>query len=182
MISAPPNFCCTLRKFMLQYTQGGDGMTKNDKIYRIVSIFGFILHIFVFVFVAVVGFLPFRNDETFYELLVGFFGDTLSVIHPYLLMAILLLSCVMAYFAIKRPWVSLLILASTFLFFGIVFFPIAVEGAMLGFASTWLAPTMPAYHNGLNLVNGASHIIYFDIAFVFYSLATSLLRSKKFID
>lgn len=157
-------------------------MTKNDKIYPIVSIFGFVLHICVFVFVAVVGFFPFREKETFHQYLVGQLGDTLSAVHPFLLMAILLLSCVMAYFAIKRPWVSLLILACTFIFFGIVFFPIVTEEVMLGFASTWLDPTIPAYHIGLKLVSGASQIIYFDIAFVFYALATSLLRSKKFID
>ena len=69
-------------------------MFKNDKIYRIVSVCNFLLHIFVFVFVVNIAFLPYREKQNFYECFVGFFDERLNTIQPYIVMAILLLSCV----------------------------------------------------------------------------------------
>ena len=45
-------------------------MSKNDKIYRIVSIIGLLLHIFVFVFVLIVGFCHFMKIKIFTNVLL----------------------------------------------------------------------------------------------------------------
>ena len=67
-------------------------MMKNNKIYHIASICNFLLHICVFAFVVVVGFLPFCEKRNFYDCFVGFFGKALSGIQPYFVLAVLFLS------------------------------------------------------------------------------------------
>ena len=55
-------------------------MSKNDKIYRIVSIIGLLLHIFVFVFVLIVGFCHFMKIIIFTNVLL----DILVKIYAYI--------------------------------------------------------------------------------------------------
>ncbi len=50
-------------------------MSKNDKTYHIASVCSFVLHICVFVFVLIVGFLPFHEKRNFYECFTYNTGD-----------------------------------------------------------------------------------------------------------
>ena len=154
-------------------------MFKNDKIYRIVSVCNFLLHIFVFVFVVIIAFLPYREKQNFYECFVGFFDERLSTIQPYIVMAILLLSCVMAFLVIKRPWLSMLILISSSSFFVIATLPYSIEAMIIGFASPWIGGSMATYGIGFKLIVAVSYIVYFDIAFFVYSVITLFIRAKR---
>lgn len=154
-------------------------MTKNDKIYKIVSIFGFALHICIFVFIAVAGFFPFRENQNFYECFVGFFGNFLGILHPCFIMSILLLSCLMAFFAIKRPDFSIFISVCSFAFFLIIILPYCIEAMVVGFSAPWIGGEMATYKIGFDLMGKASCIIYFDFAFIVYSAVTLALRIKK---
>lgn len=155
-------------------------MTKNDKIYRIVSVFSLALHSFVFIFVAVVGFFPFRENQNFYECFVEFFGNFLGILHPYFIMSILLLSCLMAFFAIKRPIFSIFLSVCSFAFFLIIIFPYCIEAMVVGFGSPWIGEgDMATYKIGFDLMGKASCIIYFDFAFIVYSAVTLVLRIKN---
>ncbi len=154
-------------------------MLKNDKIYRIVSIINFILHICVFMFVVVVGFLPFLENYNFYECFVGFFGKALSTLQPYFLMTVLLLTCIFAFLAIKKPSFSILMLASTLSFFVTAIMPYAIEAMVVGFASPWVSASMSTYNIRFKLIGVASYIVYFDMAFLVYSIITLIIRGIR---
>ncbi len=153
-------------------------MTKNDRIYHIVSICSFVLHFCVFVFVLIVAFLPFCEKRNFYECFIGFFGSNLSTIQPYFLMAILLLSCVGAFFAIRQPLFSFMIIVCSVSFFVIAALPYSIEAMIVGFASPWIGGNMSTYGIGFDLIFAASDVFYFDIAFLIYSIITLVIRSK----
>ncbi len=154
-------------------------MIKNDKIYRIASICSFLLHICVFVFVTFVGSLPFREGQNFYECFIGFFGETLSTIQPYLVMAILFLSCVAAFFAIKWPLFSIFVWGGSLTFFVVATLPYSIEAMIVGFASPWIGGSMATYKIGFELMGAVSYIVYFDMAFLVYSVITLIIRSRK---
>lgn len=154
-------------------------MTKNDKIYRIVSIGIFLLHICVFVFVVLIGFLPFKENENFYEVFNGFFGERFAAIQPYFILAILLVSSILSYFTIKHPWLSLGVLICSFYSFLIVVIPIAVEIALVSFTSPWLGTSMSTYGIGFSLMNAASCIVNVDIVFLIYAMVTLVVRAKR---
>ena len=153
-------------------------MSKNDKIYQIVSICGFLLHIFVFVFVLIVGFLPFCEKRNFYEYFIGFFGNSLSIYQPHFMMVILLLSCAGALLVIKYPLVSFFVPVCSLCFFAIAIFPHSVEAMIVGLSSPWIGGTMSTYGIGFHLISAASYIVYFDIAFFIYSIITLFIRAK----
>ncbi len=153
-------------------------MIKNDKIYHIAGICNFLLHICLFVFVVIVGFLPFCERRNFYDCFIGFFGKTLSTFQPYFVMAILFLSCVGAFFAIKRPLFSFLVVACSMSFFVIATLPYSIEAMIVGFASPWISGSMSTYGIGFDLIVAASYVFYFDIAFFIYSIITLFIRSK----
>ena len=153
-------------------------MSKNDKIYRIVSIIGLLLHIFVFVFVLIVGFLPFHENKNFYECFTGYFGENLSIYQPYFIMAIMFISCVPALLAIKYPPISFFTGVCTLFFFAIVVLPYTFEAAFVGLASPWIGAEMSTYGIGFELMGAVSYIIYFDMAFFIYSIITILIRAK----
>lgn len=154
-------------------------MFKNDKIYRIVSVCGFLLHIFVFVFLVIIAFLPYREKQNFYECFTGFFDESLSIIQPYIVMAILLFSFVMAFLAIKRPWISALTLILSLSFFVTATLPYSIEAMIIGFASPWIGGSMATYGIGFKLIVAVSYIVYFDIAFFIYSVITLFIRAKR---
>ena len=156
----------------------GDKMVKNEKIYKVASVVSFILHIFIFLFVVIVGFLPFCEKRNFYECFIGFFGNNLSTIQPYFVMTILFLSCVGAFLSIKRPLASFLVVACTISFFVIATLPYSIEAMIVGFASLWISGSMSTYGIGFDLIVGASYVFYFDIAFFVYSIITLFIRSK----
>ena len=153
-------------------------MSKNDKIYRIVSIIGLLLHIFVFVFVLIVGFLPFHENKNFYESFTGYFGENLSIYQPYFIMAIMFISCVPALLSIKYPPISFFTGVCTLFFFVIVVLPYTFEAAFVGLASPWIGAEMSTYGIGFELMGAASYIIYFDMAFFIYSIITLFIRAK----
>ena len=153
-------------------------MSKNDKIYRIVSIIGLLLHIFVFVFVLIVGFLPFHENKNFYECFTGYFGENLSIYQPYFIMAIMFISCVPALLAIKYPPISFFTGVFMLFFFAIVVLPYTFEAAFVGLASPWIGAEMSTYGIGFELMGAVSYIIYFDMAFFIYSIITILIRAK----
>ncbi len=153
-------------------------MTKNDKIYHIVSICSLVLHICVFVFVIIVAFLPFCEKRNFYECFIGFFGNTLSAVQPYFVMAILFLSCVGAFFSINRPLFSFFVVACTISFFVIATLPYSIEAMIIGFASPWISGNMSTYGIGFDLIVATSYVFYFDISFLIYSIITLLIKSK----
>lgn len=157
-------------------------MSKNDKIYRIASIVSLGLHIFVFVFVLFVSFLPFHENKNFYECFTGYFGENLSIYQPYFIMAILFLSCVTALLAIKYPPISFLTAVCTLSFFVIIILPYSFEAAFVGLVSPWISAEMSTYGIGFELMGAASYIIYFDIAFFFYSIITIFIMLKIKID
>lgn len=154
-------------------------MIKSNKIYHIVSISNFILHICVFLFVTLVGFLPFRDDRNFYESFVGFFSETLSTIQPYVLIGILFVSCVGAFLAVKRPLFSLLVLASTLVFFVCAILPYTIDAMVFGLFSSEMIASMSIYKIGFKLINRVSRIVCFDIAFFVYSVITLIIRRKR---
>ena len=154
-------------------------MVKNDKIYHIVSICNFLLHIWLFVFVVIVGFLPFCGNRNFYECFIGVFGSTLSTVQPYFVMAILFLSCFGAFLTIKRPLFSFLTVACVMAFFVIATLPYSIEAMIIGFASPWIGGGMSTYGIGFDLIVAVSYIFYLDIAFLIYSVVTLFLRFKR---
>lgn len=154
-------------------------MIKNDKVYHIISICNFLLHICLFVFVVIVGFLPFCENRNFYDCFIGFFGKTLSIVQPYLVMAILFLSCVGAFFAIKRPLFSFLVVFCSISFFVIATLPYCIEATMVSFVSHWIDRSMSKYGIGFDLIAAVSYIVYFDVTFLMYSFATLFIRPKR---
>lgn len=154
-------------------------MSKKDKIYHIISIISFCLHICVFIFVTVIGFLPFMEQQNFYDCFVGFFGNTLSAAQPYFVMVILFLSCVAAFLAINRPSFSFFVLACSLSFFVIATLPYSIEAMIVGFSSPWIGGSMSTFRIGFDLICKISYTIYFDMAFFIYSMFTLFIRIKK---
>ncbi len=152
-------------------------MSKNDKIYHVSSICSFLFHVCIFVFVLIVGFLPFCEKRNFYECFIGFFGNNLSTIQPYFVMTILLLSCVGSFFSIKFPLASFFVPVCTLSFFVIATLPYSIEAMIIGFASPWIGGSMSTYGISFKLIVAASYIVYFDIAFFVYSIITLFIRS-----
>jgi len=153
-------------------------MTKNDKIYHITSVCAFVLHICVFVFVVVVGFLPYQENKNFYEIFSGYFGNVFSSFHPILMLAILLISCVFSYFTINRPHLSFWAGILSFVFFLLEVLPYSFEIAFVSLLSRVGEIGISTYQIGFKLISGAAYIIYFDIAFFVYSIITLFIRSK----
>lgn len=151
-------------------------MIKSNKTYRIASICNFILHICVAVFVTVVGFLPFREGQNFYECIASFFGIGFM---PYLLMGILVLCCVFAFLAIKNPLFSFLVLACSLAFFVNMIFPYSFEASLMSFASPWISGITSSYKIGFKMLIAVSYIVYYDVAFCVYSVFALLIRAKK---
>ncbi len=157
-------------------------MKTYDKIYRIISISNFIIHILLFVFILLASFLPFCGDYNFYEYFKGFFGLKLSDIQPYFIILILLLSCVCSFFVIKRPQLSVLVAILSFSFFIIVMFPYIFEAFIIGFSSPWIGgdeSDMSPYKIGFELMGYASYTINLDLTFILYSFITLLVRGIK---
>lgn len=154
-------------------------MIVYQKIYRTISILSVIVHICVFAFVIAVGFLPFRESLNYYECFIGFFGKTLSAIQPYIIMGILFLTCISAFFTIWQPSLSLLVLILTVTFFVIILLPYSIDEMVIGFASAWIGGNMPMYGKGFELMCAASYIIYFDIIFFICSVVELIFKRKK---
>lgn len=153
-------------------------MQKNDKVYRIVSIVNFWLHILLFTAIVIVGFLPFRAEKNFYQVFDGFFGSTLSVVQPYCILMILLVACVCAFWAIKKPALSVVVLPLLFSFFSIVVFPYTLEAS----AEALLGGSVDTYQIGFDVMNAiASYEISFAIAFTVYAFVTLIVRRKKVV-
>jgi hypothetical protein len=153
-------------------------MLKNEKVYRGVSVFTFALHICVFLFVVGAGFLPFYENMNFYECFSGFFGEKLAWIQPYLLLAVLGLSCLAAYFAIKRPLHSIFVLLYAGAFFVVAFLPHAF-GAL---ASPWFGASALDFEIGFNLFEIVSYVVYFDVAFFIYALIYFFLNLTEKVE
>ena len=116
-------------------------MTKNNKIYRFFSISSFIIHIVLFVFVLVVSFLPYRTSQNFYECMIGFFGTTgWEAFVPYILMLVLLATCLFSFFAIKnRPIMLFWAAALSLTFFVVALLPYMFEAAFDASVTVWLS-------------------------------------------
>lgn len=153
-------------------------MLKNEKVYRGVSIFTFVLHICVFLFVVGVGFLPFDENMNFYKYFSGFFGEKLAWIQPYLLLAVLGLSCLAAYFAIKRPLHSVFVL----LYAGAFFVMGSIPYAFTALASPWFGASALDFEIGFDLFTIASYVVYFDVAFFIYALIYFFLNLTEKVE
>lgn len=153
---------------------------KNEKIYRIVSNISFIIHSCVFVFVIIVSFLPYNEGKNFYQVFSGFFGEVLSPVQPIFMLIVLFSGCVFSFFAIKKPLLSIIAAVLTFLFFFAEALPIVVEAILVSLFSRLSGETdISAYQIGYKLMNTASFIIYFDFAFVLYSIITLIYRKER---
>lgn len=151
-------------------------MSRLDKVQRVAGILFFVLHICVFVFVAVICCLPFKGDRNFYECFAGYFGEWLSAAHPYFLLAILALSCVAAFFAIKRPAFSVAVLTFSLMFFVMAVMPYAIEVMVVGLMQKWVGGEMSEYQSGFKLLGGASYVVYADAAYIIFSFAAAILN------
>ena len=154
-------------------------MVKNEKIYKVASVVSFILHIFIFLFVVIVGFLPFFQKVNFYECFVGFFSDALSAWQPYFVLAILGFACLGAFLSIKHPLFSFLTLICVIWFFVIATLPITIEAMIVGFSSPWIGGSVSPSEIGFDLICKISYIVYFDLAFLIYSIVTFIIRAKR---
>jgi len=154
-------------------------MPKYDKIYKIASIANFLIHFMLCVFIVIVSFLPFVENQNFYEVFTGFFDLKLSVIQPYFVLLLLLIAPIFAFFAIKIPALSVIVAMLTFSFFFIVSLPYSIEAAIVEFSSPWIGGNMSTYQNGFYFMTYASNVVYFDFAFVVYSFVILLIRNKK---
>ena len=104
------------------------------------------------------------------------------MIHPYLILLVLVASCVCAFFAIKKPAISILMLVSTFAFFLIIALPYSIEAAVVGFSSPWIGGSVGSYQIGFSLMGYGSYLIYTDIAFTIYAIVTALLRRSQWCN
>ena len=157
-------------------------MTKNNKIYRFLSMSSFIIHIVLFVFVLVVSFLPYTTSQNFYECMIGFFGTTgWEAFVPYILMLVLLATCLFSFLAIKnRPIMLFWVAALTLTFFVVALLPYMFEAAILGFAEPWIGSDgMAEYKIGFKLLCGASYVFYFDIAVLAYLIIDFIISVIK---
>lgn len=157
-------------------------MTENNKIYRFLSMSSFIIHIVLFVFVLVVSFLPYRTTQNYYECMIGFFGTTgWEAFVPYILMPVLLATCLFSFFAIKnRPIMLFWVAALTLTFFVVALLPYMFEAAILGFAEPWIGGVdMAEYKIGFKLLCGASYVFYFDIAVLAYLIIDFIISVIK---
>ncbi len=153
-------------------------MIKNDKIYHIVSMCNFVLHLCVFVFVVVAGFLPYQENKNFYEIFNGYFGNIFSFFHPILMLTILLIACVFSYFTIKLPHLSFWVGVLSLVFFVLELLPYSFEIAFVSFLSRVGEIGISTYQIGFKLISGAAYIIYFDMVFFIYSVITLYIRTK----
>lgn len=142
-------------------------MKKYNQIYKIISICYFTLHSLLLAYIVVVGFLPFREGELFYESY-----DLLSIL---LVLLPLLLAAVAAFFTIKKPLLSIVAAVLTFASFVLLILPVAVEEVVVGLMSIYNT-TMHEYQIGCTLMSSASFVYYIDIAFVIYSIVTVIIR------
>lgn len=154
-----------------------------DEIYKIVSILNFLIHLLLCIFVVIVSFLPFRKSSNFYEAFTSFFGKTLGTLQPYLVLSLLILSCVGTFLAIKRPAFSIW-LCFSFAFFLIMVLPYSIEAMVFALSSPWIdGPSIDSltssYGIGYTLMGYASHVGYLDLAFILYSFVTLFVRNTR---
>ena len=154
-------------------------MSKNDKIYRIISLINFWLHIGVFVFVIAVGFLPFKENENFYE----YFGNnSVDSYKSYFIIALLFLSCLAAFITIKHPLCSFIVLPLSFFAFFIIVFPYCLDAMIIGLVQHGGEIDMSMYKTGYRLMEIASYVSYFEIAFLIYSIVVFFIRLNEKYD
>lgn len=151
-------------------------MSRLDKVQKAAGILFFGLHICIFVFVAVICCLPFKGDRNFYECFAGYFGEVLSAAHPYFLLAILALSCVAAFFAIKRPSFSVAVLIFSLMFFVMAVMPYCIEAMVVGLMHQWVGGEMSEYQSGFKLLVGASYVVYADAVYILFCFVTAILN------
>lgn len=144
-------------------------MKKYNQIYKIVSIGYFTLHCLLLAFIVAVGFLPFCEGETIYQS-YGAWQTVLFILLP------LLLAGVAAFFAIKKPLLSIVAAVLTFASFIMLFLPVATEAMVVGLMSMYNMP-MSVYQTGYTLMSYASYEFYIDIIFVIYSIVTVIIRA-----
>ena len=154
-------------------------MGLYDKLYKIISIAYAVLHLLLFLFVAIVGFLPFGEETNYYQQFSGFFGPFLSAGHPYFILLLLLAACVISFWTVKRPEVSLVVTILSFSFFSIVLFSYSFEAALVAFLSRVGQVPVSSYGIGLDLIVAASYSLYLDFAFVVYTFVTLFIRYKN---
>jgi len=58
-------------------------------------------------------------------------------------------------------------------------FAYSIEAMIVGFSSPWIGGSMSAYKIGFKLIGAISYIVYFDLAFLIYSVITLIIRGKN---
>ena len=100
---------------------------------------------------------------------------------PYILMLVLLATCLFSFLAIKnRPIMLFWAAALSLTFFVVALLPYMFEAAILGFAEPWIGGVdMAEYKIGFKLLCGASYVFYFDIAVLAYLIIDFIISVIK---
>ncbi len=154
-------------------------MKKHCKIYRIASISNLIIHCFLFIFVVIVSFCPFREGQNFYQLFNGYFFSLAGKLQPFLILSLILFSCLFSFLTIKKPLFSIAIFFTTIVFFTIVSAPYISDSLIFGLSSPWVGGDFPNYQIGFHLINYSSYIGYLDFLFIIYSFIVFFVRKRK---
>ncbi len=131
-------------------------MSKFDKIYKIIGVVFFAVHCLSLSLNLICSFFPFNENRNFYQTFNGFFGNTFAVAHPYFIMLLLLVVCVLAFLAIKRTWLVFCASVIHFCFGFILVFPYAFETSL----TNYLGGATPIYHLASKIMMGCTNYLF----------------------
>ena len=154
-------------------------MENYKKVYKAICVGNGILHGLLVIFILCCSFWPFREGENFYQVFNGFFNSGFGAIEPVFILFLLFAAGVFSFLAIRRPAFSLATAAFSFIFFVMAVFPYSVEAVVAGLTSPWLGSAMADYQQGFHLIGNAGYVLYWELAFVPYTLISSFIINNS---
>ena len=144
-------------------------MKTYEKIYDKLSKIYFAIHTLVFLLVFVASFLPFRGEQNFYQVFTGF------PMNAFLLLGFLLVVCLMAYLAIKRPLFAILLIPFSLNFYSFMLAP--STGAI--FRDIFYgANDYQKFGIGYELMSFTTNVTILEVPFTIYAIVVGIFKVR----
>lgn len=144
-------------------------MKKYEKIYDKLSKIYFAIHTLVFLLVFVASFLPFRGEQNFYQVFTGF------PMNAFLLLGFLLVVCLVAYLAIKRPLFAILTVPFSVYFYYLMLLPYTVEILWEVFGR---ANDLHEFGIGYELMSFTTNVTILEVPFTIYAIVVGIFKVR----
>lgn len=144
-------------------------MKNYEKIYNKLSKIYFAIHALVTVFVFATSFLPFQEEQNFYQVFARFPENA------FLMLGFLLVVCLMAYLAIKSPFFAILLIPFSFNFYYFMLAPSTGAILMDFFHGT---NNYQKFGIGYELISWTANVTILEVLFTIYAIIVAMLKIR----